>query len=126
MSTKVGLFFAAAFPPGPISGKPGRVRSYASETLMSTQLQTFAPFTFDNLSSDKTLQISLYLTTSHGWLPSQSSTFDTGSVVRSLAYSAGGSAAVRRVKGNLGGPDVSIRVLAAHFTSIAQGYTDQQ
>ena len=31
-----------------------------------------SPFTFDNLSSDNTLQISLYLTTSHGWLPSQS------------------------------------------------------
>lgn len=35
MSTKVGLFFAAAFPPTESSGKPGLVRIYAVESQFS-------------------------------------------------------------------------------------------
>lgn len=84
MSTNVGFLFAASFPPGSSSGKPGRLRC------------------LERRLSVKTLQISLCLTTSHAWLPSQSSTLDTGSVARSLAYSAGGSAPRGREKGNLG------------------------
>ena len=58
--------------------------------------------TFDRRSSVKTLQTSLCLTTIQGWLPSQSSTFDTGSFARSLAYSNGGSAATGLAKGYFG------------------------
>lgn len=59
--------------------------------------------TLDKRSSVNTLQTSLCLTTSQAWLPSHNSTLETGSVARSLAYSAGGSAAAGRAKGNLGG-----------------------
>lgn len=84
MSTNVGLRFAASFPPASSSGNPGRLRCLESRW------------------SVRTLQISLCFTTSHAWLPSQSSTLDTGSVARSLAYSAGGSAPRGREKGNFG------------------------
>src|SRR5271154_4070647 len=60
--------------------------------------------TLDRRSSVTTLQTSLCLTTSQAWCPSQSSTLDTGLVARSRAYSAGGSTATGREKGNLGGP----------------------
>jgi len=53
-----------------------------------------------------TLQTSLCLTTSQAWLPSQSSTLDTGSVARSRAYSTGGSTAAGRAKGNFGGAGI--------------------
>jgi hypothetical protein len=126
ISTKVGLFFAAAFPPGPISGNPGRVRSYGNESInLNSSIEVRSPLTFDNRSSDKTLQTSLYLTTSHGWLPSQSSTWDTGSVARSLAYSAGGSAALGRANGNLGGPE-SKKALVALSILTTQSYTHRQ
>lgn len=85
MSTNVGLFFAASLPPALSSGNPGRLRS------------------FDNRWSVKTLHISLCLTTSQTWLPSQSSTLEIGSLERRMAYSAGGSAALGRAKGNFGG-----------------------
>ena len=61
--------------------------------------------TLDKRSSVNTLQTSWCFTTSHAWLPSHNSIFETGSVARSLAYSAGGSAAAGRAKGNLGGPE---------------------
>lgn len=83
--------------------------SEASESLISRYPSAF---TLDSRSSDKTLHTSLCLTTSHGWLPSQSSTCDNGSAARSLAYSAGGSAASRRVKGNFGGSDANVGVFS--------------
>lgn len=52
MSTKVGLAFAAFFPPGLSSGKPGRVRScvlhlvseaYAQPILYSIPLRVYCP-----------------------------------------------------------------------------------
>jgi len=85
MSTNVGLFLAASLPPALSSGKPGRLRS------------------LENRSSIKTLHMSLYLTTSHAWLPSQSVTFEIGSFERRTAYSEGGWAAAGRANGNLGG-----------------------
>lgn len=86
ISTNVGFRFAASFPPWSSSGKPGRLRC------------------FERRSSVRTLQISLCLTTSHAWLPSQSSTLDTGSVARRWAYSSAGSAPRGREKGNFGVP----------------------
>ena len=94
ISTKVGLFLAASLPPALSSGKPGRLRS------------------LERRSSVRTLQMSLCLTTSQASLPSQSSTLETGSAVRSLAYSTGGSAAVRRAKGNLGGAERAVSCYA--------------
>ena len=61
--------------------------------------------TLDKRSSLKTSQTSLCLTMSQGWLPSHSSTLETGSAARSLAYSAGGSEASGRANGNLEGAE---------------------
>ncbi len=83
ISTNVGLFFAASFPPSLSSGNPGLVRS------------------LDNRSSVKTIHMSLCLTTSHAWLPSQSSTLEIGSCARRYSYSVGGSAPLAQAKGNL-------------------------
>ena len=57
-------------------------------------------YTLDRRWSVKTLQTSPFLTTIHGWLPSQISTRETGLVARSLEYSTRGSAATGLVKGN--------------------------
>ncbi|OBT94063.1 hypothetical protein VE01_07170 [Pseudogymnoascus verrucosus] len=64
---------------------------------------SFLPSFGSRVRHDGWLQMSLCLTTSHAWLPSQRETFKTGSFAQSLAYSAGGSAAWGREKGNLGG-----------------------
>lgn len=74
-----------------------------------------APPTLDKRSSVNTLQTSLCLTTSHAWLPSHNSTLETGSVARSLAYSAGGSAAAGRAKGNLGGLEAGVGKMGANY-----------
>jgi hypothetical protein len=111
ISTKVGLFLAAALPPALISGKPGRCRSYSSATIqISVQITLwhrarYYP-TLDSRLSVKTLQTSLCLTTSHAWLPSQSVTLETGSVARRVAYSVGGSAPDGRLNGNCGGSNI--------------------
>lgn len=96
ISTNVGFLFAASFPPWSSSGKPGRLRC------------------FERRWSVRTLQISLCFTTSHAWLPSQSSTLETGSLARSMAYSSGGSAPREREKGNFGvtiNPKIVIRAI---------------
>jgi len=49
MSTTVGLFFAACFPPALSSGKPGRFRSYRSTLLQPSVNMMFAyQLTLDN------------------------------------------------------------------------------
>lgn len=110
MSTKVGLFLAAALPPALISGNPGRRRSCRKEKEKRCQsydslrlpMLTHGQLTLDSRGSVNTLQTSLCLTTSHGSLPSQSFTRETGLEARSLANSAGGSAARGRENGNAG------------------------
>lgn len=69
--------------------------------------------TLDKRSSLKTSQTSLCLTTSQGWLPSHSSTLETGSAARSLAYSTGGSEASGRANGNLEGAE-SQNLVSSH------------
>jgi hypothetical protein len=119
ISTKVGLFFAASLPPALSSGKPGRFLSWNN-----TLVQSFIAFgldyipsyiTFHRRSSMSTLHTSLYLVTSHAWLPSHSSTLVTGSVARSRAYSTGGSATLGREKGNFGGCCANVAVSIRHL-----------
>lgn len=86
----------------------GYAAAHRSQNQSTGQLCSwyhFHVFTLDRRSSISTLHTSLYLTTSQAWLPSQSSTLETGSVARSLAYSTGGSAAAGRAKGNFGGTE---------------------
>ena len=67
MSTNVGLFFAAAFPPALNSGNPGRVRSYGTKTeghpisQLAIVVNRFdaGSHTLDKRSSVRTLQTSL-------------------------------------------------------------------
>jgi len=104
MSTKVGLFFAACFPPAFSSGKPGRVRSYRSKLFQPSVNMLFVDrLTLDNRWSVATRHTSLYFVTSHAKLPSYSLIFDTGSVARRPAYSTGGSKPEARRNGNDGG-----------------------
>lgn len=101
MSTKVGLFFAAAAPPAESSGNPGLVRCYFQSATTSHDTK-LARITFDSLWSVETLHTSSYLVTSHARSPFQSLTRETGSVLRRRAKSAGGSRPEAREKGNDG------------------------
>ena len=104
MSTNVGLFFAASFPPAESSGKPGRVRSFSGISDFSiVVIGLECGQTFESRLSVNTLQISLCLTTSQARLPSHNSTCETGSLVRRRAYSRAGTAPSGRANGNLGG-----------------------
>lgn len=101
ISTNVGLCFAASFPPAFNSGNPGRVRTCHAKISINLNRRRNLP-TLERRLSVTTLQTSLCLVTSHAWLPSHSSTLETGSVALRRAYSTGGSVPESREKGNFG------------------------
>ena len=70
-------------------------------------IESVSSLTFDSRVSVSTLQTSSCFVTSHGRLPSQSSTRETGLEARSLANSAGGSAPAARANGKFGGSTMS-------------------
>lgn len=107
ISTNVGLFFAAAFPPADSSGNPGRVRCFFPFQRKPSIFFRHNTRTFDRRWSVNTLQISLCLTTNQAILPSNNSTCETGSVARRWAYSSGGSVPEGRENGNFGGAKMS-------------------